>query len=237
MPLPSHPSSSDPRADVSVGDSASKGGRGRFVTLVLNAWPAAVIMVASIVLALAFSIPMGQKSLPLTLEGGLIETLTLLFYATAFVGALVLRTKGMRAAGLVGILSLLMALREMDAHKAFTTYGVFKTRLYVSPDVALSEKIFAGLAVIALITLLVVTVRSAWPHLRGRAAKAGVTLLGLGGFGVFLKEVDGLPRLLSKAGSALTPDVLAISKAVEETGEMALPLLLVLALVQMYRAR
>lgn len=214
-----------------------RGPRGKFAGALKAGVPALCVIAASIALALAFSIPMGEASLGLTSEGGLIENLTLALYALVLVAAVIMHPRGYRAAGLVGLMAVLMALREVDAHKAFTTYGVFKTRLYVSPDVPLSEKIFAALAVIALVVMMVQALRAAWGYLRHRAPQAGVTLLVLCGFVVFLKEVDGLPRVLKKMDMALTPEVLAISKAVEETGEMGLPLLLGLALYQMFKSK
>lgn len=187
--------------------------------------------------ALVFSLTLGEQALAYTQEGGVIETLTIVFYAVVLVAGLYLLSRGHKTAGLVALLALLMGLREMDAHKAFTTYGVFKTRLYVSPDVPLAEKLIAAVVVIALIAMVVMAIRSSWRSLKTRHSKAGLTLLGLGGFGLFLKEIDGLPRSMRKAGIELDPQLLSVSKAVEEVGELGLPVLLGLALAQIFRVR
>lgn len=195
------------------------------------------VMVVFFAGALVFSLTLGEQALAYTQEGGVIETLTIVFYAVVLVAGLYLLSRGHKTAGLVALLALLMGLREMDAHKAFTTYGVFKTRLYVSPDVPLAEKLIAAVVVIALIAMVVMAIRSSWRSLKTRHSKAGLTLLGLGGFGLFLKEIDGLPRSMRKAGIELDPQLLSVSKAVEEVGELGLPVLLGLALAQIFRVR
>src|SRR5690554_4372294 len=40
------------------------------------------------------------------------------------------------------VIPMAMCLRELDFHAHFTTFGVTKTSLYASPDVALGEKLF-----------------------------------------------------------------------------------------------
>lgn len=201
--------------------------------LMSRALPALALIVGCLLVALAFSLVLGEQALALTREGGVIETLTVLLYAGVLVVALVVRARGEVAAGLIALAALLMGLRELDAHKTFTTYGLFKTRLYVSPDVPLTEKLLAGLVVAILLTLLVMAIRSAWRSRSLQHSAASITLLAVGGFGIFLKEMDGLPRQLRKMGVALQNDLMAISKAVEETGELGLPLLLALALWQL----
>ncbi len=201
--------------------------------LLVRARPALALIIGCLLLALAFSLVMGEQALALTREGGVIETLTVFLYAGVLVVALFARMRGEVAAGLIALAALLMGLRELDAHKAFTTYGLFKTRLYVSPDVPLVEKLLAGLVVLALLVLLVLAIRSAWHSKSIRRSAAAITLFAVGGFGIFLKEMDGLPRQLRKMGMLLQDDMMAISKAVEETGELGLPLLLALALWQL----
>ena len=205
--------------------------------LARGVWPALTVIFACLAAALAFSLSLGERALQLTQEGGPIETATVVFYAIVLVAGVVMFRRGVKAAALVSLAALLMGLREMDAHKAFTTYGVFKTRLYVSPDVPLIEKLLAGGAVVVLLVLLVLAARMAWQSLRGRGSPAVLTLGALLAFGGFLKEIDGLPRQLEKLGLALEPAILAVSKAIEETGEMGLPILLGLALIQLWRGR
>ncbi len=209
----------------------------RLVGLFIKALPALAVISLCFAGALAFSLALGERALFYTREGGMIENLTVVFYGAVLLAGLFLVSRGHKAAGLVALLSLLMGLRELDAHKAFTTYGVFKTRLYVSPDVPLAEKLVAALVVVGLLVLVVLAIRASWRTLGDPRSAAGITLLGLGGFGLFLKGIDGLPRELADIGLALDPGVLAVSKAVEETGELGLPVLLALALIQLFYSR
>lgn len=208
---------------------------GKLGSLIVKALPALGVIVLCLGGALAFSLGLGPKALAYTQEGGIIETLTVVLYGVVLLAAIGAAMGGNKAAGLTGLLALLMGLREMDAHKAFTTYGVFKTRLYVSPDVSLAEKLIAGFVVVALVVLVVMAIRASWRTLARGESRAGITLLAVGAFGLFLKQVDGIPRQFRKAGMTLDADVLAISKAIEETGELGLPVLLGLALFQLIR--
>lgn len=203
----------------------------------IAASPALAVIIVCLAVALAFSLSLGPRALQLTQEGGPIEIATVVLYAAVLIAGLALWRRGIQAATLVSLAALLMGLREMDAHKAFTTYGVFKTRLYVSPDVPLLEKVLAGGAVLVLIILVGLAARSAWRSMRGRGSPAVLTLGALVAFGIFLKEMDGFPRKLADVGLMLEPAVLAVSKAVEETGELGLPVLLGLALWQLWQER
>ncbi len=203
----------------------------------IAASPALAVIIVCLAVALAFSLSLGPRALQLTQEGGPIEIATVVLYAAVLIAGLALWRRGIQAATLVSLAALLMGLREMDAHKAFTTYGVFKTRLYVSPDVPLLEKVLAGGAVLVLIILVGLAARSAWRSMRGRGSPAVLTLGALVAFGIFLKEMDGFPRKLADVGLMLEPAVLAVSKAVEETGELGLPVLLGLALWQLCQER
>lgn len=85
-------------------------------------------------------------------EGGAIETLTAILFAGA--GAFGLftawRTK-QPGWSLFALFMVAAALREVDAHKAWTTMSIFKSRFYVSADVPVFEKICGALVIFALL--------------------------------------------------------------------------------------
>ena len=172
-------------------------------------------------------------------ENGPVEVASIALHllAAALAFALWMRRGGV--CGALGVVSILMALREMDVHRAFTRFGVFTTRLYARPDVPLVEKVLAGAAVLA-ITVLVAAAfwasRREILELGRRRAPAGVGLITLPIAVVLLKEVDGLPRMLAKVGVLLSERADTISHSIEELGEMALPLLMMLLLIQVARA-
>lgn len=193
----------------------------------------AVFLIGAFVVGAAF----GESALEWTVEGGPVETATVWLYGGVILAAVLVWRRGQAVGALVGVAALLMALRELDAHAAFTQFGVFSTRLYARPDVPLAEKLAAGAAVVTLAVLSLLALRAAWRDLTGRAAVSGATLVVVVGFGLVLKQIDALPRQLSKFGLPLSDGVLAVSKAVEEIGELGLPLLLALALMQLPHGR
>ena len=166
-----------------------------------------------------------------TAEHGPVETLTVIGYGVVGALALFLWPRLGAVAGLVALLALLMALREIDAHAAFTRFGIFSSRLYFRPDVPLVEKLGAGVAVLGLAGLLFWAVRRAWPRLLADSGRVGVSLGALVLVALLLKQMDALPRQLRRLGVPFDADTLALSKAIEELGEAFLPALLVLVLV------
>lgn len=172
-----------------------------------------------------------------TVEHGPVESLTVIGYGLVAVLALYLWPRLGAVAGLVALMALLMALREVDAHAAFTRFGIFSSRLYFRPDVPLAEKLGAGAAVLGLAGLLFLAVHSAWPRLRADGGRVGVSLAGLFLFAVVMKQLDALPRQLRRLGVPLEADALVLSKAIEEIGEAFLPALLVLVLATALKPR
>ncbi|WP_292069065.1 hypothetical protein, partial [Brevundimonas sp. UBA7534] len=55
-------------------------------------------------------------------------------------------------------------------------------------------------------------------------------------FTVALKEIDGLPRMLARVGVILSERADTVSHAIEELGEMALPVLVLAVILQHARA-
>ncbi|HBI18659.1 MAG TPA: hypothetical protein DDY79_04915 [Brevundimonas sp.] len=199
--------------------------------------PALVVVVATLISAFVVGAAFSGSALDWTAEAGPVETATVCLYGVVILAALLFWRQGQAIGALVGVAALLMALRELDAHAAFTRFGVFSTRLYARPDVPLAEKIAAATAVALLAVLVIAALRGAWRDLTGRAPVPAATLAVLVVFGLVLKQIDALPRQLHGLGLPLPEGLLSVSKAVEEIGEMALPLLLALALVQLPHRR
>ena len=172
---------------------------------------------------------------PLIIENGPFEMTSVGLHLVVGLSALFLWRKGYAIAGLLSLASLLMAAREVDLHKAFTTYGLFKTRLYVDASVPLIEKLLAGAAVLILLGLIVYMAWKArkdvgllWRERRG----AFFGLISLPVYLIVLKEVDGLPRMLRKAGMALSERGTLVSRSIEEVGETFIPALVLIVLMQ-----
>lgn len=172
-------------------------------------------------------------------ENGPVEAASVALHVLAAALALVMWRRYGGVAGALAVSEVLMALREMDAHRAFTTYGVFSTKLYARAHVPLMEKILAAIAVLALVVLVAAAFWASRCEIRDLHRRRAAAFYGLATLPVVivvLKEIDGLPRMLANAGVMLSARADAISHSVEELGEMSLPLLTMLLLVQLARA-
>lgn len=173
-------------------------------------------------------------------EGGPIELLSAGFH---FVLAITLAWFALRHGGVflfLMVYALVLGARELDAQKAATSGSVTKLSYYLDPVVPWGEK----LLVVALIVLLLAgTVRlivrysgsfraslrrgdsAAW------ALAAGVLMLPA------LKVLDAVPRWTRDlTGAAIDDRGLAILLSLEETMELALPLVFLTALLHLWRS-
>lgn len=172
-------------------------------------------------------------------EGGPVETASVALHLLAASVAFVMWCKRGALFGFLALAELLMAMRELDVHRAFTTFGVFSTRLYARPDVPLFEKLGAALAIFAIVALLAGLLWRSRSELRLMAAERSPAFRGLVAVAVFtvaLKEIDGLPRMLARVGVILSERADTVSHAIEELGEMALPVLVLAVILQHARA-
>jgi len=135
-------------------------------------------------------------------------------------------------------LLLVFGLRELEAHKAFTSGSLTKKDFYLDPATPLYEKaigvlVIGGLAA-ACIWLLVRHGRSFFGGLRRlhphmlNAAIGTVLLVGA-------KILDGIPRVFhDDFGITLSPLLVDVISTSEEVVEMGIPLFFGLAIVMLY---
>ncbi len=168
-------------------------------------------------------------------EGGPLEMATLLLYLLAAAASLAMALRGEWRGGYAGsAVLLLLALRELDVHRRFTGLSVTGTKFWVSPEPPLFVKGAAllgtafGLGVVAVflrgrIGSFVRCVRKKDPH----------CLSILGGILIvpFSLILDQIPRPLKKAGLWSEDLFLALS-ITEETFELAIPVLFLVAILQ-----
>jgi hypothetical protein len=200
-----------------------------------------VFRVFFITLLVVFLASLGMFFLPeetlkgLVREGGFIEkSSSLLYFAGAALCLLFAALGTWRGGLLAGALLSVLALREMDIHTRFTSMSVTKTRFFVGPDVSVGAKL---LAAGILIVLVLAAAFFAKRHARGflealrrrerwaSFALSGILLLPVS---VFL---DGAVRMTSALGLELGREERLLLGVVEETGELAIPVMFVLALV------
>lgn len=172
-------------------------------------------------------------------EGGPIETISAGLHFGVAALALWLWTRRGGMVGAIAVCELLMGLREIDAHKAFTTHGVFSTKQYFRPDTPGMEKVFSAIVVLLVIAAVVGSFWGARRELKALIARRAPAIYGLATLLVTivaLKEVDGGPRMLARIGLPLSEHVYRYSLSIEEIGEMFLPLLALAVLIQITRA-
>jgi len=175
---------------------------------------------------------------PLIVENGPFEVTSVILHLLVAGLGLYYWRKGYTIGGLLSFASLLMAAREADLHKAFTTFGLFKTRQYVDASVPLMEKIISlgvVLPLLGAIVFLIYRSRKDIGHLYRQRHAAFFGLMSLPIYLVALKELDGAPRMLRKAGMALSEREGLISRSIEEVGETFIPLFVLIVLLQMIR--
>jgi hypothetical protein len=195
--------------------------------------PVLAAVVAAV--SLAFVLPLDRAGrLEMLREWGPIENAT----GAVLIAAILLALAAVRLSGSFVLLTAyaigLIAAREFDLHKAFTSDGVFKTRYFTNADIPLAEKAIVVAVLAVMIALLVTYVRRHWRHfwvgLRTLQPAAVSTALGLGLY-VIAKTFDSLGRLLEPLGIDLPRGELGLM-AMEECFELAGAVCLLAAVAQ-----
>ena len=137
------------------------------------------------------------------------------------------------------IAALLMCSRELDMHKALFTMSFIKTNFYKSPDIPFHDKVAGGLALLVMIALLVYLAKRMLLFLRTQASSdtsAHLLVYSLA-LGAISKILDRFSSQMHELFNIAVPANARLAiVAMEESLELALPLLLILALLT-YRRR
>ena len=133
----------------------------------------------------------------------------------------------------IPVILILMALRELDVDKRFTSEGVLQLRLYTGPSPLWQKAV--GLAVVALILVCIwrlvrFTLPRCW---RGLQRGVGLAWLATGAtvLIVIAKSMDGLDRKLAPLGITFDPAVGIKAGRLEEMLELAAYTMLAQAVV------
>lgn len=167
-------------------------------------------------------------------ESGSIETASAIFYLVAIVLFVILfGVKVTRNNWYMPAAMLALALRELDAHKAFTTMSVFKSRFYLSSDVPMFEKLI-GLTVIGLLVYMAYLLISRHladfiVRLRRFDPTAIAVFLAFACAGV-AKTLDGIGRKLADFNITVTQEYRDIFLVFEETLEFGIGIFFIYAL-------
>lgn len=174
-------------------------------------------------------------------ENHSVETLTVVFYIMAVVAWLMLSPKDedYRRNWHIPVILALMAMRELDFDKRFTTEGILQLRLYSGPAPLIEKLIGAAVVILILICafrLLLINVPKWLRGLKEGAATSWLVALA----GVLLvssKSLDGIGRKLEPFGIKLSQETLIITTDAEEFFELTLAMALVMAVLYYTRSR
>jgi hypothetical protein len=197
---------------------------------------AALVLAAGSMLAVAILGP--EQAAVHFRENGPIETLTpVLYVLTALLFVAWRGQIGLRSM-VPPLILMLMALRELDAHKWFTAKGVISTGYYFdNPGVSYVQRLLVGLVLLAVAGVIA---RFFWRNRRRilsglRSFHPYVCSL-LTGFGLLALSLtlDGIGRkVMAMTGERLPQDWSRITVVAEETAELALALAFLIALLQL----
>lgn len=137
-----------------------------------------------------------------------------------------------------GLAALLMGARELDMHKSLFSMSFIKTNFYKSADIPLHDKLEGGVILLAMLALVLYLLVRMVQHLRRRGiSDTSALLLTALVLGAGSKVLD---RFSSQMHELFQIDVSAgvrlMVMVMEESLEMTMPLLLILALLTYRRS-
>lgn len=174
-------------------------------------------------------------------EDGLVEQATAALYLMAAVLVWLQRTPAMavRWTAALSLVLVAFAARELDLHKAFTTESVLKVSFYLG-DAPLAAKMAALLVVLCVAAGLICVVRRwvslGWRRCIARREAVATTLVTLVLAMLVAKMLDRSINVLAEDFHWIAPLWLqSLVLSIEETLELTLPLLALLAIAQNHR--
>lgn len=135
-------------------------------------------------------------------------------------------------------LSTMLFLRELGAQHWLPSKDTtaIKIRFFTNPENPLHEKIISGAVILLAVAAAIYLLKKYIVRLFQEFFKFKTfswTMATFGGWGIFCKIVDRFPSLYSKkTGVSFPPDIHEMFSLVEESSEMFLPVLAILALYQ-----
>lgn len=193
-----------------------------------------IMIVAIITLTIGLSLEPAAAKLIYT-EGRLVENATVVFYGLAIIVALAVKRPYLGLRCHTAIVLAIMAGRELDMHKSFTTESMFKISYYMKPHDPVMIRVLAGCLVLILLGVLLSYAR----HLKGvlrnlwESRPHAITLAVVLVIVPVSKIFDSSPRMARKFLGIDFPDELRFWLFLsEESLEFLIPVLILLAVVQ-----
>jgi hypothetical protein len=179
-------------------------------------------------------------------EGGSVENFQAFSWALCAALSLVYWLRKQWSGGLIGAFLLVMLLvRELDFHKRFTAMSVTRTRYYLLPDVPVLTRLIAATVVLGTLAVAIVFLRKHlrlfWNALRSGRKWACSAAAGIGAITVafLVDKLHGWEghavTFLRVLGLTPVPSEKLLQIVIEESVELAAPMLFLLALIQFGR--
>jgi hypothetical protein len=194
-------------------------------------WISLILMMAGLIMT-----EVGPED-DLMSESGPVEMVSAIGYVLCAASILWLAGNWHGRLAAVGLM-IMFGLREMDFHSRFTSMNLSKIKFYLSPDVALLEKLIGG-AVLAMFVYFVFRLfqlegRTWLADLRrGRACAFGVLFAML--CAVASKSLDGLARKLADFNVQISSQTSNYATLFEEVLELGIPVMIGLSIACYYR--
>lgn len=198
----------------------------------LSAFAAGVVLLLSLPDAVTYAV---------IKENGPVETAQLIAYMAGAILSWIYEIRRTWSHGLSGgAILFIFALREMDLQTMFTGMSVIKTRFFITPEFSLATRLTAALILLAIgvfvATFVKRTIRKFLKALKNKenwavTAFAGTIMLPLS------LVFDGAKRYMQALGMTPGEEELLFFAVLEETSELAIPLLFLAALIQWGRGR
>ena len=135
---------------------------------------------------------------------------------------------------IAALMALMLGARELDMHKSLFSMSFIKTNFYKSASIPLHDKLVGGLILLAMTSLLIYLIVRTWRYFSNSVCCTSSSLLLFSGLllGITSKILDRFSsQMLKLFQIALPPDVRMMIVSFEESLELLMPLLLILALL------
>lgn len=175
----------------------------------------------------------------LSREGNFIENLTVILYFSGIVYLLFIASGDWKFRYYSAFVVSLFVLRELDMHSRLTSIRINNFSYYIEPTIPLVERVAVGAVLLICAYALIRYMINYGRHLvSGLRSRYGYSLTTVAALLVMLiaKLLDSAPRILRENFAIILSNKVKIPmRVVEETLELCIPLLILLACLQ-YRS-
>ncbi|MBI3307777.1 MAG: hypothetical protein HYZ79_00205 [Candidatus Melainabacteria bacterium] len=181
------------------------------------------------------------KVMGIVAEGGILEICSVISYFLGGIIAFYLSKRGViKDRYLMSFLLIILGLRELDFHKAFTTMSISSTRYYLSPKVPVLEKlIVAPIVLFILIAIFFFLKKYTLAYIKNLINKTPLAIIIFPSFLLFMcsKLADSSLSMFRDASIAITPMMEKTAFIIEESFELGIPVFFIVGLLYLLETK